>query len=554
MDINDLKNLSLGNEAAKIIQAVLEQNKLLEQQNAVLKEENEKYASAMEQINSKQSMYDKHLSLIYKSKTIEETLECMADLGKLELEVADCDVYFVNTVENTVFTVDDIGDRRFIENDDMSSYINKAISTKEPIINNEYYGEAVGDNKTVRGVQNTAVVPLISKSNDVIGVVVAKNKPDGFSLEDAKKFDLSNGKIGTAFALGLETKIYELEATTDKLTTLKNRTAAEKELKSDVRETIENGGDVSVVMLDIDHFKKFNDTYGHDVGDRVLKQVADVLKNNIRSTDEVFRWGGEEMVIISKMNESRAYVLADRLRQIISETPLDIGDKTVQITVSMGVAPIDSQKFISTPNDKIFQSFESNYLKLADDRLYNAKEGGRNQVVASDKAMSEAMREDYEVQYLTIADDFEGITTPLLLEDGKEVAHIETLHEGGYTVETTARVVGEACVRYCDEIYDTPSLFPSDLVDTLRYGDISSIEVVEPSHIVSECKVYNSDFEVVATMNMQWENEDLSTYSRDTLRTSLIGDNKEFLKDAVEKINEKADISKKRTTVEIASD
>ena len=550
MNINDLKDLSLGSEAANFIQAVLEQNRLLEQQNAALKEENTKYANAMEQINSKQSMYDKHLSLIYKSKTIEKTLECMADLGKLELEVSDCDVYFLNTIEETVFTVDEMCDRRYIENDDLSSYINKAIATKEPIINNVYYGEIVGDDKSVRGVQNTAVVPLISKSDDVIGVVVAKNKPDGFTLDDAKKFDLSNGKIGAAFALGLETKINELEATTDKLTALKNRTAAEKELKTDIRDTIENGGDVSVVMLDIDHFKMFNDTYGHDVGDRVLKQVADVLRANIRSSDEVFRWGGEEMVIISKMNESNAYTLADRLRQIIAETPLDIGDTTVQITVSMGVAPIDKQKFLSTPNEMIFKSFENNYLKLADNRLYGAKEGGRNQVIASEKAMKEAKRDDYTVDYLSVIDNFEDITTPLLLEDGKEIAHIETIHESGFTVKTTARVEGEACVRYGDEIYDTPSLYPSDLVDTLRYGDVSTIEVIEASRIVSESNIYDKNDTLVTTLKMSWENDDLSTYSRDDLRNSLIGDNKEFLKEAVEKGITKDNIDKEKRIAE----
>ena len=110
--------------------------------------------------------------------------------------------------------------------------------------------------------------------NDVIGLVVAKGKEGGFTQEDIDAFNLKDGKIGNVFRMGLENKALQQKATTDNLTHLSNREGMNGFIKSEALPHIQHGEPVSVIILDIDHFKKFNDTYGHEIGDECLKQVA----------------------------------------------------------------------------------------------------------------------------------------------------------------------------------------------------------------------------------------------------------------------------------------
>jgi diguanylate cyclase (GGDEF)-like protein len=125
------------------------------------------------------------------------------------------------------------------------------------------------------------------------------------------------------------------------------------------------GRSMSLLMFDIDHFKKFNDTYGHPVGDEVIKMVARTIKGMIRSTDRAFRYGGEEFtVLLPETSCENALHLAERLRRQVEE------NRTVRnltITISCGVAGLQ---------DEAVEVF----IKRADNALYAAKEAGRNRV------------------------------------------------------------------------------------------------------------------------------------------------------------------------------
>ena len=128
---------------------------------------------------------------------------------------------------------------------------------------------------------------------------------------------------------------------------------------------------LSLIIIDIDFFKKFNDTYGHQSGDAVLKQVASELKKNVRSTDIVCRYGGEEMsVILPNTKYEEAVSIANKLCTIIASKKCKLsGGRESNVTISLGVSScgIDGD----TP---------AQVIEAADKRLYNAKENGRNRV------------------------------------------------------------------------------------------------------------------------------------------------------------------------------
>lgn len=127
---------------------------------------------------------------------------------------------------------------------------------------------------------------------------------------------------------------------------------------------------ISFIMLDIDHFKRVNDTYGHECGDRVIEAVSTVLLDQTREQDVVGRLGGEEFgVILPQTNLDEAKIIAERIRQEIEITPVVYNDETIRVTASIGI--IESSEHISDFNTLI---------TLGDKNLYNAKEQGRNRI------------------------------------------------------------------------------------------------------------------------------------------------------------------------------
>jgi len=176
---------------------------------------------------------------------------------------------------------------------------------------------------------------------------------------------VSTGKDVTEHML-LEQK-YEQLASVDTLTEIANRMKFDEVLKYSVDRAKRYNIELSVILFDIDNFKKVNDTYGHLIGDDVLKKIVQIGKENIRESDLIARWGGEEFMILqTDIPSKEALVLAERLRQAIeSHIFKDVG----KVTASFGVATFR--------NDEKTDSF----LKRVDDALYSAKTSGKNKVV-----------------------------------------------------------------------------------------------------------------------------------------------------------------------------
>lgn len=155
----------------------------------------------------------------------------------------------------------------------------------------------------------------------------------------------------------------------DALTRLYNRRHFENNFEREFARSKRYGSPLSVAIIDIDFFKKINDTYGHLCGDYVLKEVAYNMVNNFRQTDFVFRYGGEEFaVILTETPDENAKVPLERLRKLIENTKFSFNGENIKVTVSIGVS--------SNINcDNAWNMFES-----ADKALYEAKGSGRNQV------------------------------------------------------------------------------------------------------------------------------------------------------------------------------
>jgi len=170
-----------------------------------------------------------------------------------------------------------------------------------------------------------------------------------------------------------EWRKYEKHATTDALTGLSNRHAMEEIFPREIKRCIQDEQPVSLIMVDVDKFKSFNDTFGHVAGDRALSAVAHILQSQFRPRDLLVRYGGDEFsILLPGVGANEAITIAERVRQTVSGDTESSEDSLIQIPVeiSMGVAQLEKHG-----------TFES-LLKAADAALYRAKDSGRNAVSA----------------------------------------------------------------------------------------------------------------------------------------------------------------------------
>jgi diguanylate cyclase (GGDEF)-like protein len=171
-------------------------------------------------------------------------------------------------------------------------------------------------------------------------------------------------------------------AITDSLTLLYNRRYFEMRLDNEFKRSKRYGTAVTIMLIDIDHFKQVNDTYGHTAGDRVLTAVAACISNSLRETEIIARYGGEEFIVIlphTRLPES--WIAAERVRKAVEnhQTPFQ-SEGAIRVTVSIGMAQI-------TAEDENKEAF----TRRADGALYRAKQTGRNRV-CSDPPMNETPR------------------------------------------------------------------------------------------------------------------------------------------------------------------
>ncbi len=203
----------------------------------------------------------------------------------------------------------------------------------------------------LNGVLVTSITPLLSGDRIEIGNTVLR-----FNTQNDLDSEYQNHLLKLA--------------TTDPLTSLLNKASLLKELERLLQYSSRYQRPLSLLMIDLDHFKRINDQWGHLTGDRVLQQVAEHLKSVLRQQDIAARFGGEEFtVIMPETTLSGASCLAERLRESITAHPFEVNGTVISLTVSIGVAERESEN--TSP---------SALLDQADQALYFAKNNGRNQV------------------------------------------------------------------------------------------------------------------------------------------------------------------------------
>ena len=155
----------------------------------------------------------------------------------------------------------------------------------------------------------------------------------------------------------------------DALTLLHNRRSMKSHIANVMKQAEKGDGTFTLLMCDLDNFKRINDTYGHDCGDLILKTVANIISCDVKKDDAVFRYGGEEILVMVRANNEVTHKVAERIRADIESEKITYNDQNVGITVTIGVA---SYK----PNSSVDE-----LIKIADEKLYFGKNNGKNQVV-----------------------------------------------------------------------------------------------------------------------------------------------------------------------------
>jgi len=155
----------------------------------------------------------------------------------------------------------------------------------------------------------------------------------------------------------------------DSLTQVGNRRFAEMNLTARLGELDRYGWSFGVLFMDIDHFKRINDSYGHEVGDQILRMTARTLSNSVRSFDLVTRWGGEEfLAIIAHVDDRKLHIVAEKLRNMMERSSLSLNSRTIKVTISIGAT-------LTRPEDSV-----ESLVRRADKLMYESKLSGRNSV------------------------------------------------------------------------------------------------------------------------------------------------------------------------------
>lgn len=204
--------------------------------------------------------------------------------------------------------------------------------------------------------QNTTILPLQATNSAIEHVCVII-------------YDVTNVAVNKHQLQSANDQLKHLSRT-DRLTGLNNRGHWEEELKREYSRHRRYGSTAALVMFDIDHFKKVNDTYGHQAGDKVTQAVAEVVRKEARDTDIAGRYGGEEFVILlPDVDSAGARLFAERLRQKTEALTVDYDGQVIPFTISLGVADL-----AQSSND------HQQLIEWADHALYQSKRNGRNQV------------------------------------------------------------------------------------------------------------------------------------------------------------------------------
>lgn len=315
-----------------------------------------------------------YMNALLDTRDFDAAVLLLTELGRTLVGSERASFWYWDRKKKQYWTLAALGSDRIIV-EEGSGIVGVSISQNETVvINNPYEDPRFNQNvdkETGFVTKSILCMPVTNENGDVIGAYQAINKIDengdsNFDDQDVKRLVLAAAYCGKT----LESHILRSESQIDPLTGLKNRRGFDEYYEKVTKSLLELQP-VYDIMCDIDHFKKVNDTYGHNAGDAVLVYVADILKSYVANQGEVIRWGGEEFVILlNDLTGEEAISLAESIRQKVERSICSFGTDDIKVTMSFGV---DQMMKESSPEENV---------KRVDAKLYRAKETGRNRVIS----------------------------------------------------------------------------------------------------------------------------------------------------------------------------
>lgn len=241
--------------------------------------------------------------------------------------------------------------------------------------------------KKLSCITKSLIAAPLFVNDRIIGVMEAINKSDNTDFSESDLIVFKSLSYLAANAIH-NARLYEM-AITDGMTKLYIHRYFCERLKEEINRSIRHKRDVSMIMFDIDHFKKINDTYGHQLGDEFLIKTAMIIKGNCRKSDIPARYGGEEFsVILPETNIEGAYIFAERIRKAVEGTEIHHKDNIIKITISAGISSLDynrtsdaGKKLHTLATGKeLYTPAAGAFIEMADKALYFSKQHGRNRV------------------------------------------------------------------------------------------------------------------------------------------------------------------------------
>ncbi len=233
-----------------------------------------------------------------------------------------------------------------------------------------------GEHYLKQGLRSIVYLPLILKDMSIGSLILASCRSNAYSPKQIKLLEQLALQIATPIENSQLYAKAEQRSRIDEITELFNRRHFEERLKEELARHSRYGGVFSLFLLDLDNFKTYNDIYGHPSGDKLLNQIARIVKQSIRSGDQAFRYGGDEIVVILPQTTMEdAYTVAERMREQIAG---EMEAKEIAVTCSIGLS--------SYPSDGVISG---ELVTVADTALYYAKRTGGNRVYLSSKILAE---------------------------------------------------------------------------------------------------------------------------------------------------------------------
>ena len=309
-------------------------------------------------------------------------LESIVYISMAQMHVLGAEIFVRDIITNENFvleTTKDLGGNEKLKIPVKTPLASKLLELNKPVTLDELTEAVVKDKnlEIIKGLNPTLIVPLIQKSH-LNGILIlqeriAIDETTGYTEYEQNQIM----SIASLASVAINNAALMEMSSTDMMTHLKLKYYFFNVLSESIDSAFLKNENIAVLMFDIDFFKKFNDTYGHECGDFVLISVADLIKKSLREADIASRYGGEEFtVLLNNANKEEAMIVAERIRSTIDEHDFVFNDQHLHVTISCGVSVFDAtDNLVNSPNE---------FVNQADQGLYLSKNNGRNRVTYFD--------------------------------------------------------------------------------------------------------------------------------------------------------------------------